>query len=202
MQASHKHSAACAFANEFSLKCVLKTELNNHSTVLYFCHQKKSDSASLCQSVSVFGWKEFGLNFVLHRVEIPKSWHDFYSVLSVFAFCWFYRFHISELLFCLVFVFHTESKADVNRFLDWSLTHSTFNENSSQFIDPYILYYASKVSDNKPVSYCSQSAYCLICIATSKNYLSLVITSIAFTTVLGDTQASTESKHLYYHAIL
>jgi len=64
------------------------------------------------------------------------------------------------------------------------------------------LYCASRVSDNKLVSYCSQSGYCLICLATNKNYLSFVVISITFTTVLGDTQVGTDSEHLYHQAIL
>lgn len=82
----------------------------------YFCHQGRYNSAPLHQSLSAFGLKGFVLNFILHKVEIPKSWHDFCSVFSMFPFCWCYRFPIWQVLFCLFFVFHTESKADVDRF--------------------------------------------------------------------------------------
>lgn len=133
--------------------------------ILYFCDQKKSDSALLCQSLSVCGWKEFVLTFILQRAEIPKSWHDFCNVFSVFSLCWYYRFHTLELLFSLFFVFHTESK----QVLDWSVTHSPINENPFQFRGPYILYYAFGVSHNKLVLYGFQSVYCLICIATTSS---------------------------------
>lgn len=79
----------------------------------YFCQQGKHNSAPLCQSLSAFEFNKYELNFFLHKVEISGSWHDFFSV---FAFCWYYRFHIWVLLSSLFFIFHTVNKADVNKF--------------------------------------------------------------------------------------
>lgn len=145
----------------------------------YFCQQGKYNTAPLCQSSSAFGLKEFVFNFILHKVEIPKSWCDFCSVFSVFAFCWCYRFHIWELLSSLFFVFHTETKADINRF--WT----------GPKLIPHLMSILSGVA---VLTFCMMllmSQTTILCTAAvwfaqlQTKILSLVISSTVFTTVLG-----------------
>lgn len=141
----------------------------------YFCHQGKYHSAPLRQSLSAFGLKEFVLNFILHNVEIPKSWHDFCNFFSVFA-CRCYRFPIWELLFCLFFVFHTESKADVNRFWTGPTLIPCLMSILSSVV---ILTFCMMLLMSQTTNLCTAAVTLLqlLCTATNKSYLSVVITS-------------------------